>query len=225
VRASGNISATSRGRDLLDVDAAVAVERRHPPVLLEPAGVGGELDEPDRLEPGGEAGLGLEARVQVAGVRPQLGRGLRRRTERDHQPRRVPRGARGELVALDQHRVGPPEMTEVVRDRRADHPTADDDDPSPIRNRHALGALVPGDRAAEAVGQGGDAFVESCGDGGGLFVVELAQQEQSGGSLDEGGDLGAVVAAHDQVAFPVTGDLAVGDLVGPLGDQHLVRDR
>ena len=44
------------------------------------------------------------------------------------RPGGVPRGARGELVALDQHRVGPAEMAQVVGDGRADDAAADDDD-------------------------------------------------------------------------------------------------
>ncbi len=48
------------GADLVDVDAAVAVERRDAAVLLQAIGVGGDLDEADRLEAGGLAGLGLE---------------------------------------------------------------------------------------------------------------------------------------------------------------------
>ena len=142
MRASGNISATSAGRDLLHVDAAVAVERRHPPVLLEPILVGGELDEADRLEPGGQTGLGLEAGVQVTRVLAHLGRGLRRRSERHHQPGRVPRGARRELVALDEHDVAPAQVRQVVRDRATDDTTADHDDPGP-RGQFGHCGIIP----------------------------------------------------------------------------------
>ena len=121
------------GRDLLHVDAAVAVERRDPPVLLEPIRVGGELDEADRLEPGRLPGLGLEPRVQVARVLAHLGRGLRRRAERHHQPGRVPRRAGRELVALEEHDVAPAHVRQVVRDRAADDAATDHDDPGPCR--------------------------------------------------------------------------------------------
>ena len=47
-------------RDLVDVDAAVAVERRDAAVLLEAIGIGRDLDEADRLEAGRLPGLGLE---------------------------------------------------------------------------------------------------------------------------------------------------------------------
>ena len=124
------------GRDLVHVDPAVSVEGSDPPVLLEASFVGGQFDESDRLEPGRQPGLGLESGVEVAGVLAQLGRCFRRRAERDHQPRRVPGGAGGELVALDQHRVGPSEVSQVVGDRRADHPAPDDHDPGPRRQLH-----------------------------------------------------------------------------------------
>ena len=116
------------GRDLLHVDAAPPVERGHPPVLLQPVGVGRHLDEAHRLEAGRQPGLGLQAGVEVAGVLPHLGRGLGRRTEGDDQPGRVPGRARGELVALQQDDVRPPHVREVVGDRAADDATPDHDD-------------------------------------------------------------------------------------------------
>ena len=60
--------------------------------------------KPTGLKPGRQPGLGLEPRVEVARVLAHLGRGLRRRAERDHQPGRVPRRARRELVALERAR-------------------------------------------------------------------------------------------------------------------------
>ena len=63
-------------RDLVHVHAAVAVERRDPPVLFEPVLVGRDLDEADRREAGGLAGLRLQARVQGARVFAHLGRGF-----------------------------------------------------------------------------------------------------------------------------------------------------
>ena len=116
------------GGDLLHVDAAVPVERRHAAVLLQARGVGRDLDEADGCEPGRLPGLGLEPRVEVARVLPELGRGLRGRPEGDHEAGRVPRGAGREPVSLEQHRVGPAELGQVVRDRGADDTAADDHD-------------------------------------------------------------------------------------------------
>ncbi len=116
-------------RDLVNVDTAVAVECGHSTVFLQAAVVGRHFDESDRLEPGRQPGLGLEPGVEVAGVLAQLGRCLRCRPERHHQPCGVPRGARSELIALDQHGVGPAQVSEVIGDRRADHPAPDDHDP------------------------------------------------------------------------------------------------
>ena len=130
MRASGNSSldlapARSRGRRCRS-SRLNAETRRY---SSSRSGVGGDLDEADRLEPGRQAGLGLEPRVQVAGVLAHLGRRLRRRAEGDHQPGRVPRRARGEPVALEQHDVLPAQVGEVVGDRGADDAAADDHDP------------------------------------------------------------------------------------------------
>src|SRR5689334_3063704 len=56
------------GRVLLHVGAAEPVDRGPPPVLLQPAGIGRHLDEADLFEPGREAGLRLELRVEVPRV-------------------------------------------------------------------------------------------------------------------------------------------------------------
>ena len=117
----------------MDVDAAVAVERADPAVLLEPVGLGGQLDEADRLEARRLPGLGLEPRVQIAGVLAHLGRRLRQRTERDHQTGGVPRGARRQLVALQHDDVGAAHVGEVIRDRAADHSPADHHDSGTLR--------------------------------------------------------------------------------------------
>lgn len=86
-----------------------------------------ELDEADGLEAGVLAGLGFEARVEVAGVLAHLGRGVRERAEGDHEAGGVPGGARGEAVALEEHAVDA-QVGEVVGDRGADDAAADDDD-------------------------------------------------------------------------------------------------
>ena len=45
----------------------------------------------------------------------------------------MPRRARGQPVALEHEHVGDPEVGQVVGDRGADDPTADDDHPRPLR--------------------------------------------------------------------------------------------
>ena len=122
-------------RDLVDLEPEVALERRDPAVLVQPVGVGRRLDQPDRLEPGGHPGLGLEPGVEVAGVQPDAGAGLGGRAEAGHQPGRVPRRTAGEPVALDDHDVGPAFVGEVVGNRAPDHAATDDDDTGPVRQR------------------------------------------------------------------------------------------
>ena len=143
------------GADLVHVDAAVPVEGRDPPVLLEAAFVGRDLDQPDRPEARRLPGLGLEPGVQVLGVHAQLGRGLRGRAERDHQPGGVPGRPGREAVALEQHRVGPAQLGQVVGDRRADDPAADHDHARP--SGEAGGAGDGGRGSGDGVGGGGPA--------------------------------------------------------------------
>ena len=97
-------------RQLVHVDTAVAVEGGDPLVLLEAVGVGGQLDEPNRLEASRQARLLLQLGVQVTRVEAQLRRGVRHGAERDHQPGGVPRRARRQLIALDEHDVTPAGM-------------------------------------------------------------------------------------------------------------------
>jgi hypothetical protein len=117
--------------DLVDLQALSALERGDPAVFVQSARVGGGLDEPDRLEPGGQAGLGLQPGVEIAAVEPDRRRGVRRRAETRHQPGRVPGRAGGEPVALQDDDVGPAQVGQVVGDRRADDSPADDDDAGP----------------------------------------------------------------------------------------------
>ena len=121
--------------DLLDLEPEVALERRHPAVLVEPVGVGRRLDQPHRLEPGRHPGLGLEPRIEVAAVEPDARAGLRRRAEAGHQPGRVPRRTAGQPVTLQQSDVGPPLVGEVVGDRAPDHAAPDDDDAGAVGQR------------------------------------------------------------------------------------------
>ena len=151
-------------RDLLHLYAAQPVERGHPPVLLQPPRLDGQLDQPDLLQAGREPGLRLQPGVQVPGVHPQLGRGLRGRAEGGHEPGRVPGGTRGQPVALQQDHIGHPALREVIGDRDPDDAAADDDDASAVRDcggaRHGHATRMSdqsGTRAAAVrSGQSGD---------------------------------------------------------------------
>ncbi len=116
------------GADLLDVVAAHPVEGRDPAILLHAVRVRGQLDEAQGLEAGAEPGLRLEAPVEIARVHAHLDRGLRGRAEGGHQTRRVPGGAAGQLVTLEQDHVLPAEMTQVVGHRTPDDAATDDHD-------------------------------------------------------------------------------------------------
>ena len=120
-------------RDLVHLHAAQPVERRNAPVLLQPTPLDGEFDQPALLQAGREASLRFQPGVQVPGVLPQLGRRLRGRAEGGHQPGRVPGGARGQPVALQQQHLAEPQVREVVGDRGADDATPDDNDTGTVR--------------------------------------------------------------------------------------------
>ena len=96
------------------------------------AGRRGQLEVAALAEPGGEPRLLLQPGVELGGVARHPQRILRRAAG-DDLPRRVPGGARGELLALEQHHVGRTQEREVVGDRRADHAAADDDVLRPAR--------------------------------------------------------------------------------------------
>ena len=104
--------------DLLDIVAEHPVEGRHPAILLDAIRVGGQLDEADGLEAGAELGLLLETRPELARVHAHLDLGLRGRAEGGHQTRRVPGGAAGQLVSLQQNHVLPAQVGQMVGDRR-----------------------------------------------------------------------------------------------------------
>lgn len=89
------------GPDLVDLEAEAALEGGDAPVFLEPVGVGGGLDQPDRLEPGRDTCLGLQARVKVTAIEADAGGGLARASEGRHQPGGMPGRATGEPVALE----------------------------------------------------------------------------------------------------------------------------
>ena len=131
----------SRG-DLLAVDAHQPEEIGLPTELVHALGIARGLQVADRLEAGREPGLVLERRVEVGRVLRHPGERLGGHAARHDQPGRVPRGARGELVAFEEDDVGPAEMCEVIGDAGADHATADDHDPGGVRHCPRRGARM-----------------------------------------------------------------------------------
>ena len=81
------------------------------------------------LPPGGLPGLGLQPLVQVDRVAEQLG-DVGAAAQLADEPGGVERGARRQLVPLDQHRVGPPQLGQVVGRGAADDASTDDHGPS-----------------------------------------------------------------------------------------------
>ena len=114
-------------REQVDVDAEAARHRRlaleHDPAL----GRARDVDAAALLPAGGEAGLALEARIELDAVLAHA----RHRAVRTHladQPGRVPGGAAAEPPLLEQHDVAPAELRQVIGDAHADDAAADDDD-------------------------------------------------------------------------------------------------
>ena len=86
--------------------------------------------KPTCLQPGGQARSPPPAARTGRGCSWRISVDVSRRgAEGDHQAGRVPGGAGGEPVPLQQHDVGPAGVGQVVGDRGADDPTADDHDP------------------------------------------------------------------------------------------------
>ena len=92
----------------------------------------GQLEVAALAEPRGEPRLLLQPGVELGGVARHPQRILRRAAG-DDLSRRVPGGARGELLALQEHHVGRTQEREVIGDRRADHAATDDDVLRPAR--------------------------------------------------------------------------------------------
>ena len=95
--------------------------------LLEAALMGGDGDRAALFEAGRLAGLGLEIAIELGGVFGELSHAVRA-TQLADQPGGVPGGAAGKLAAFQQHRLGNAELGQVIGDRAADHPAADNDD-------------------------------------------------------------------------------------------------
>jgi hypothetical protein len=80
-------------------------------------------------------------------------------------------------------------------------------------------ALVPGQGAAQLLGQGEHVVGERLHHRFGLDAADFDQQQEPAPPLDQGGDRGAVLA-QQQVAFPVAGDRSVLGFGGALADVH-----
>lgn len=88
-----------------------------------------------------------------------------------------------------------------------------------------LGSLVPGDRLAELVGQGGYGLAHGGVDAfGGAAVLQVKEQDQACGALDERAHGTPAALAQDDVALPVPRDGAVVNLLGALSDHHHARE-
>ncbi len=100
----------------------------------------------------GLAGLGLQLGVEVHRVVLQAG-DVGAVVQAVDVGRRVPGAARGQLVALQQHAVGPAGLGQMVEDRAADHPAADHHG---LRVRsHGFAPPCPAARCADGRGRSG----------------------------------------------------------------------
>ena len=169
VRASGNSSAISQGPISSTSRPCTrwkAATRRYSSSRSASAAAS---MSPTGLKPVATPGLGLEPGVEVARGQPQPGARLARGPEAGHEPRGVPRRARGQPVALQDEHVGDPEVGQVVGDRGADDTPTDDDDPRPSGQARPP-SLTRDGRAARGVGRHGGAL----GRGGAAHPANLS---------------------------------------------------
>ena len=121
--------------DELDRHAVRLGEGRLPGDGLHPLRRAGEVQVPDPAEPRVLPGLLGQLRQEVGGVARHPQEGLGRHARRGDQPRRVPGGAGGELLALQQDHVAHAGPRQVIGDAAPDHAAADDDDPGALGER------------------------------------------------------------------------------------------
>ena len=93
---------------------------------VEPLGRVGELETTGQVDRARLTRLGLDLLVEVHRVLLEPG-DVGVTVQRVHPARGVPGGPCGELLAFEQHDVGPSELGEVVEHGRSDDTTADDD--------------------------------------------------------------------------------------------------
>ena len=112
--------------------------------FLEARGRRGDADRAVLAEARGLAGFGLERVVEIGSVFREFGQ-VARGAQLPDESRRVPRGAAGQALALEQHDVGDAELRQVIGDRTAGDSAADDHDVRAIGKRHyareALGSF------------------------------------------------------------------------------------
>ena len=131
------------GRDLAHVDVEGAGHRGLPVDLVLALLGQRDGDRADLPHAGGDAGLGLELDVEIGGIFGEP-RHVLRGAQLADQPGGVPGRAGGELLALEQHDVGPAELGQMIGDRAAGNAAADDDRAGLGRKSgHADAALLP----------------------------------------------------------------------------------
>ena len=113
--------------DELHVETEVAAARHGEPQEIHPLAGAREVDAAGDVDPAGLPGFGLEILVELDRVLLQL-RDVGVAVQRMHAAGRVPRRARRQLVALDQHHVGPTGLGEMIENAGADDAAADDGD-------------------------------------------------------------------------------------------------
>jgi hypothetical protein len=122
----------------MSIDPHAATERGLAPEVFEDLRIGGDLEQADGVETGGEAGLLLEGRVEIARVLGDLHARTRRETGSHDETGGVPGRPGRQLVALEQHDVGPAALGQMVRDAASDDAAADDDHARRARDGRGL---------------------------------------------------------------------------------------
>ena len=93
--------------------------------------------------------------------------------------------------------------------------------PAGCRRSRPARAAVPGDRAAQVLGQFDiSRIIASATLSASWLAGQVQQDREPGGALHQGADRRAVAGAEDQVALPVPGHGPVGDLGGALADRE-----
>src|SRR5690242_3912839 len=117
--------------------------------LIHPVGGVREANAAGQMVVDVVTGLVREARIERGGIALQLEDAPGGR-EVGAVAGGMPGGSRGELIALEQHRIGPAELSQMVQRAAANSPSADHHDPSLALHRRApwwaarhLGAVRP----------------------------------------------------------------------------------